>query len=70
MTDIAYYGQTIDQKASEKSYGKSKRYKNVGMSVEDRIYNMICDGCDQDPAMCYNQGYCEYDKEEIVENDT
>ena len=47
-----------------------KRYKNVGMSVEDRIYDMICDGCDQDPTMCYNQGYCEYDKEEIVENDT
>lgn len=49
---------------------KSKRYKNVGMSVEDRICDMICDGCDQDPAMCYNQGYCEYDKEEIVEDDT
>lgn len=49
---------------------KPKRYKNVGMSVEDRIYDMICDGCDQDPAMCYNQGYCEYDKEEIVEDDT
>lgn len=48
---------------------KHKRYKNVGMSVEDRICNMICDGCDQDPAMCYNQGYCEYDKEEIVEDE-
>ena len=49
---------------------KPKRYKNVGMSVEDRIYDMICDGCDQDPAMCHNQGYCEYDKKEIVEDDT
>jgi hypothetical protein len=52
------------------SVEKPKRYKNVGMSVEDRIYDMICDGCDQDPAMCHNQGYCEYDKEEIVEDDT
>lgn len=49
---------------------KTKRYKNVGMSVEDRIYDMICDGCDCDPVQCYNQGYCEYDKEEIVEDDT
>lgn len=44
---------------------EKKKYKNVGMSVEDRICEMICDGCDQDPAKCYNQGYCEYDKEEI-----
>ena len=49
---------------------KPKRYKNTGMSVEDRIYDMICDGCDQDPMMCYNQGYCEYDKGEIVKDDT
>lgn len=43
-------------------------YRNVGMSVEDRIYDGICDGCDMDPAMCYNQGYCEYDKE-VTEDD-
>lgn len=42
-----------------------KRYRNVGMSVEDRILNGICDGCDQDMAKCYNQDYCEYDKEEV-----
>ena len=48
---------------------KPKRYKNVGMSVEDRIYDMICDCCDQDPVMCHSQGYCEYDKEEIVEDE-
>lgn len=59
-----------DMIRKEADNGKPKRYKNVGMSVEDRIYDMICDGCDQDPAMCYNQGYCEYDKEEIVEDDT
>ena len=45
-----------------------KRYRNVGMSVEDRILNGICDGCDQDMAKCYNQNYCEYDKEEVKEN--
>lgn len=59
-----------DGLTGEKCMEKHKRYKNVGMSVEDRIYDMICDGCDCDPAQCYNQGYCEYDKEEIVEDDT
>lgn len=42
-------------------------YKNTGMSVEDRIVNGICEGCDQDMASCYNKGYCEYDKEECNE---
>lgn len=31
------------------------------MSVEDYILNGICEGCDQDPAKCHLQGYCEYD---------
>lgn len=44
---------------------KRPKYRNVGMPVEDRMYDGICDGCDQDPTMCYNQGYCEYDREEI-----
>ena len=31
------------------------------MDVEDYMLEGICDGCDQDPAMCYNLGYCYYD---------
>lgn len=31
------------------------------MTVEDYMLEGICDGCDQDPAMCYNLGYCYYD---------
>ena len=42
-----------------------KRYRNVGMSVEDRILCGMCDECDQDMTKCYNQDYCEYDKEEV-----
>ena len=32
-------------------------------SVEDYILEGICEGCDQDPAKCYNLGYCFYDHE-------
>lgn len=42
-----------------------KKYKNTGLSVEDRIFDGICDDCDQDFTKCYHQGYCEYDKEEV-----
>ena len=31
------------------------------MNVEDYMLEGICEGCDQDPAMCYNLGYCFYD---------
>lgn len=34
------------------------------MTPEDYIIEGICNGCDQDPAQCYNQGYCEYDEPE------
>lgn len=33
------------------------------MDVEDYILDGICEGCDQDPTKCLNQGYCEYDEE-------
>lgn len=33
------------------------------MDIEDYILNGICEGCDQDPTKCLNQGYCEYDEE-------
>lgn len=29
--------------------------------VMDYICDHVCDGCDQDPAKCFNQGHCEYD---------
>ena len=31
------------------------------MTVEQYILEGICCGCDQDPAQCHLQGYCEYD---------
>lgn len=31
--------------------------------VEDLIIEGICDNCDQDPTKCYNQGFCQYEKE-------
>ena len=41
-------------------------------SVEDLILDGTCEGCDQDPAECYNRDYCIYEKEtqnEITEAD-
>jgi hypothetical protein len=32
------------------------------VKVADYIAEGICNGCDQDPAKCYNLGYCIYDK--------
>lgn len=37
--------------------------KNVPMSVEDRILEGICDGCDQDPTQCWCKEYCIYEEE-------
>lgn len=34
------------------------------MSIEFYISEGICNGCDQDPAECYNLGYCIYDGKE------
>lgn len=31
------------------------------MYVEDYILNGICEGCDQDPVGCFNEGKCFYD---------
>lgn len=31
------------------------------MKVDKCIEYGMCDNCDQDPAMCFNQGYCEYE---------
>lgn len=31
------------------------------MDVQDYMLEGICEDCDQDPAMCYNLGYCYYD---------
>jgi hypothetical protein len=33
------------------------------MDVQDYITEGICNGCDQDPAECYNLGYCIYEEE-------
>lgn len=35
--------------------------------VEDYVLDGDCDGCDQDPAECYNLGYCIYDHEQEKE---
>ena len=32
------------------------------MDVEDYMLEGVCEDCDQDPAKCYNLGYCYYDK--------
>ena len=32
------------------------------MSVEDMILEGYCEGCDQDPANCYNKDYCIYEE--------
>ena len=42
--------------------------------VIDYLCDHICEGCDQDPAQCFNQGYCEYDgpedrRPEVQENE-
>lgn len=39
--------------------------------VMDYICDNICEGCDQDPAKCFNQGYCEYDgpDKEVQDNE-
>ena len=42
--------------------------------VMDYICYQICEGCDQDPAKCFNQGYCEHDgpdgpDEDVQENE-
>ena len=31
------------------------------MYVEDYILSGICEGCDQDPTRCFNEGKCFYD---------
>ena len=31
------------------------------MTVDEYIQEGICYSCDQDPAQCHLQGYCEYD---------
>ena len=31
------------------------------MTIDKYIENGICEDCDQDPAFCFNQGYCGYD---------
>lgn len=38
--------------------------KDVPMSVEDRILEGHCDGCDQDPTECLYRDYCIYDEED------
>ena len=35
--------------------------------VEKYILEGICNGCDQCPICCHNQGYCEYDGPENTE---
>lgn len=36
-------------------------------SVEDYMLDGDCEGCDQDPTLCYELGYCIYDKQEEAE---
>lgn len=38
--------------------------KDMPMSVEDRILEGHCDGCDQDPTECLLRDYCIYEDEE------
>ena len=38
------------------------------MTVEDYMLEGICNGCDADPAHCYNLGYCQYDEQEDCNN--
>lgn len=38
--------------------------KCTPMSVEDRLLEGYCEGCDQDPAACLNRDYCIYEDEE------
>lgn len=33
------------------------------MNVNDYFTNGYCEDCDCDPTQCYNQGYCQYDKD-------
>ena len=33
------------------------------MNVNDYFTNGYCEECDCDPTQCYNQGYCQYDKD-------
>ena len=40
------------------------------LSVEDRMIEGMCEGCDQDPVTCHLKDYCIYDEEEKVSEDT
>ena len=42
---------------------RQKEQRSTILSVEDRILNGTCEGCDQDPATCYERDYCIYDEE-------
>ena len=56
--------QELARKFVDQTKHKQISFIDRGDAVEDNIIEGRCDGCDQDPAKCYNQGYCEYEKEE------
>ena len=47
---------------------KEPLMKDVPMSVEDRILEGHCDGCDQDPTECLYRDYCIYEEAYNGEN--
>ena len=39
------------------------------MDVETMMLEGSCDDCDYDCAQCHLQGYCQYEKEQEVQNE-
>jgi hypothetical protein len=46
---------------------KKTEDKQMILSVEDKMLEGLCDGCDQDPIQCWEKDFCIYEEEQKYE---